>query len=56
MHPKVTTYPKGKSSVSICHERGGTIVSLIINGIEILYNDPERRNNPQIKPRESFMM
>ena len=48
-------YSKGTSSTTISPERGGT-PSLILDGKEIFYNNPERRNNLNTTAHESFRM
>ena len=46
----------GASSVIISPKRGASIPSLVLNGIEIFYDDEERRNNPDVNMREWFRM
>lgn len=53
---KLETSTYENSSVSVCAERGGTISSLILNGEEIFYNDPDLRNNITKNVREWFWM
>jgi hypothetical protein len=36
----------------VCSERGATLPSLILDDVEIFYNEPERRNDPTKKIRE----
>jgi hypothetical protein len=42
----------GDSSVELSPERGATIPSLVLSGVEIFYNDSDRRNNPSKSLRE----
>ena len=49
-------YTLDQSWITICSSRGGTIPSLVLDWIEIFYNDPQKRNNPNKSIRESFWM
>lgn len=50
------TYSIGPSSVTISPDRWATLPSLILDGVEIFYNDSEKRNNLQTSIREWFWM
>ncbi len=50
------TYSFGHSSLQVSPERWASLPSLILDGVEIFYNDAERRNNPQKNIREGFWM
>ncbi len=50
------THVIGDSLVTISPERWATIPSLTIDGVEIFYNDPEKRNTQQESLREGFWM
>lgn len=49
-------YTLDKSWITICSSRGGTIPSLILDWVEIFYNDPAKRNDFSKSIRESFWM
>ena len=49
-------YSSDNSSVVVCPQRWATIPSLILDGVEIFYNDPKRRNDSSKKIREWFRM
>jgi len=49
-------YVLDKSWVIVCPDRWATLPSLVLDGVEIFYNDPERRNDLNKKIREWFWM
>ncbi|MCF7834627.1 hypothetical protein K9M48_01030 [Candidatus Gracilibacteria bacterium] len=49
-------YTLDQSGITICSSRGGTIPSLILDGVEIFYNDPVKRNDFSKSIREGFWM
>lgn len=49
-------YTLDQSWITICSSRGGTIPSLILDWVEIFYNDPVKRNDFSKSIREWFWM
>lgn len=49
-------YTINTSWIIVCSNRGASLSSLILDDIEIFYNDPEKRNNPNKSIREGFRM
>ncbi|MFA6255582.1 MAG: hypothetical protein WC606_00220 [Candidatus Absconditabacterales bacterium] len=49
-------YTIDKSGITISSERGGSLSSLILDGVEIFYNNPERRNDRKQSLREGYRM
>lgn len=49
-------YTLDQSWITISPERGGTLSSLILDGVEIFYNNPERRNDSKQSLREGYRM